>query len=224
MIKAGHTRRKFYGKWLYKVTIQTSGVSIFRLLGVLGVLEFCNTDRHPEKYSYATKDKAYENRNAIRNIAELLSGWQSDQWTKRIESDILDIYTNNQEYYNEACEKLTDILRRRFEPAPNALKDLDTATNIVVKRYPHNLYKHKVYLLPHKMVADTNVRKEYLQWVEAQSPRILITDAVKRWFTTTTWNWDRRYVLVDSEQSLLMLKLRNSEVMGRVYNYVLADK
>jgi hypothetical protein len=40
----------------------------------------------------------------------------------------------------------------------------------------------------------------------------------------TEWNWDRRYVLVEDEGTLLMLKLRNPEVMGSVYNYVLSDK
>jgi hypothetical protein len=40
----------------------------------------------------------------------------------------------------------------------------------------------------------------------------------------TDWNWDRRYVLVEDEGTLLLMKLKNSEVVGTVYNYVIVDK
>jgi hypothetical protein len=47
---------------------------------------------------------------------------------------------------------------------------------------------------------------------------------VQKWFLKTDWNWDRRYVLVEDEGTLLMMKLRNSDVVGTVYNYVVTDK
>ena len=50
------------------------------------------------------------------------------------------------------------------------------------------------------------------------------THAVSTWFVDTDWNWDRRYILVEDEQSLLMLKLRGSEVVGKIHNFVISDK
>jgi hypothetical protein len=51
-----------------------------------------------------------------------------------------------------------------------------------------------------------------------------MSEAVKTWFIHTDWNWDRRYILVDEESTLLMLKLRNSDFMGKIYEYVIVDK
>jgi hypothetical protein len=77
--------------------------------------------------------------------------------------------------------------------------------------------------LPHK-IKDRKDKKEYVNWVSGQNNRILISDAVKEWFITTDWNWDRRYVLIEDSQTLLMLKLRNPEALGRIYDYVISDK
>ena len=57
-----------------------------------------------------------------------------------------------------------------------------------------------------------------------QGGRILISPIVKDWFIKTEYNWDRRYVLVEDSQTLLLLKLRNSEALGRIYDYVISDK
>ena len=74
------------------------------------------------------------------------------------------------------------------------------------------------------MSNDVEGKKKHIEWIKSQAPRITCTDAVENWFIKTDWNWDRRYVLVDSEQTLLMLELRNAAVVGRIYKYVVTDK
>jgi hypothetical protein len=86
------------------------------------------------------------------------------------------------------------------------------------------MYQHKVFLLPHKLAGDDEGKQKYLNWVDTQGDKIKISECTKQWFLATNWNWDRRYVYVDSEQTLLMLKLRNPDVIGRVYDYVVVDK
>jgi hypothetical protein len=192
MIKPRHTRRKFYGKWLYKITVKVPGISIFRMKSIPDVILFCVTNDPDEGYGYSTKDKAYQNRKTIKLVADLLGSWDDASWAKRIETNSMDIYTNDQDKYNEASEKLESMIVGRYEPNPLYSKELANSSNIVVKKYPHKMYKHKVYLLPHKIENDPAVRQHYLDWVESQNPRILITNAVKKWFLTTHWNWDRR--------------------------------
>jgi hypothetical protein len=63
-----------------------------------------------------------------------------------------------------------------------------------------------------------------LDWVESQNGKITISPALKDWFISTNWNWDRRYVLVEDEKTLLMLKLKNSDAVGSIYDYVISDK
>jgi len=55
-------------------------------------------------------------------------------------------------------------------------------------------------------------------------PRVTCTPAVEKWFLITDWNWDRRYILVEDDQTLLMMKLRNADVVGKIYNFVISDK
>ena len=77
-----------------------------------------------------------------------------------------------------------------------------------------------MFLLPHKLRNDKEEKKRYAEWIKNQQGKIKITLAVENWFHKTDWNWDPRYVLVDEESTLLMLKLRNPELVGRVYRFV----
>lgn len=223
MMKTGYTRRKFYGKWLYKVTFHVPGVSLFRIKTPTEVIEFCDNPYEAPSMSSSLKKKAHQEKNKIKRIAIFVDKLPADVWTKRIERDILDIYTNDVNLYNSAISECCDLICRTFEPDPSCIDALDIPSNIAVKKYPHNKYRHRVYLLPHKIDRDIQVRESYLNWVQAQ-PNILLSDAVKKWFINTHWNWDRRYILVEDSQTLLMLKLRNPDVIGRVYDYVLTDK
>ena len=67
-------------------------------------------------------------------------------------------------------------------------------------------------------------KNNYLDWIKKQDPRITCTPALEKWFINTDWNWDRRYVLVEDEATVLMMKLRNAEVVGSVYKFVISDK
>jgi hypothetical protein len=51
-----------------------------------------------------------------------------------------------------------------------------------------------------------------------------MSDTVKNWFIKTDWNWDRRYVLVEDDQTLFMMQLRSAEVIGKVHEYQILDK
>jgi hypothetical protein len=111
-----------------------------------------------------------------------------------------------------------------YQPLEKNIDLLKDSDKIITKKLPHDKYRFKVYLLPHKLANDELGKKRYLQWVESQKEKILITKSVKNWFMTTNWNWDRRYIYVEDPSTLLLLKLRNSETIGRSYEYVIVDK
>ena len=74
------------------------------------------------------------------------------------------------------------------------------------------------------MANDRLGKKRYIDWLKTQMPRVTCTSAVEKWFLATDWNWDRRYILVEDDQTMLMMKLRNAEVVGKIYNFVISDK
>ena len=116
-------------------------------------------------------------------------------------------------------------MRHCFEPSDATADLLNLNKNcITVKKLPKDRYNYRVYLLPHKMANDRPAKKKYIDWLKTQMPRVTCTSAVETWFLATDWNWDRRYILVEDDQTLLMMKLRNADVVGKIYNFVISDK
>lgn len=222
MTKPKFINRKFYNKWCYKICLKIPGITIFRMCSLEDINDLLNNHEKDKGWRSSFVDTAINNRKIIEPLANLLLSYDKNSWSKRIERNIIDLYTNDESIYNDISSKFDHVTLQRFEPAPGK-KDLYDEHSIITEKYPHNRYKFKVYLLPHKMKGDIDLKNKYVEWVSS-NPAVLISDAVKNWFIKTDWNWDRRYVLVEDENTLLMLKLRNSEVVGRIYKYVIADK
>jgi hypothetical protein len=100
---------------------------------------------------------------------------------------------------------------------------LDQKKTIISTKLPHNKYKYKVFLQPHK-VTSTDEKIRWINWLDTQADRVLISKSVKDWFISTKWNWDRRYLYVEDEQTLLVLKMKNPEALGSIYSYAVLDK
>ncbi len=221
-MKTLKTSKKFYNKWLYKVTINLHSASMFRIYSLSEIRDIClnkSTTR-----LYGAKPKTEEEATYVLDLVNYLETLDPKSWSKRSEWHNIDFYTNDQYMYDDLSINFKDIVIHRSEPSSANIDTLDQNKVIVTTKLPHNKYNYRVYLNPHKLKGDTDSKKKYLDWLIAQAPRITCTDAVQRWFLKTDWNWDRRYVLVEDEGTLLMLKLRNPEVVGSVYNYVISDK
>lgn len=217
LTKTKKTKRKFYDKWCYKVSLYMHGGVIFRMAPLDQVEKWL--EKEP---CYRYLQEAVHNKDNILSLVETLSSYDKSLWQIRIEQSQLDVYTNDVDLYEIITNKFLHIVRIRFEPSNDI--PLIGGNIIKIKKLPHDRYRFKVYLKPHKLFKDHDAKHHYIQWIESQSPRISITNSVKRWFLVTEWNWDRRYIWVEDEATLLMLKLRNSEVCGKVHEYQLCDK
>lgn len=225
MIKIKETKRRFYNKWLYKVSLQVRGIAIFRMKSYSEIQEFCSGPGPTEKPDYWNRifRDTYYNRDTIRNLAAYLESLAADEFATRIERDSIDVYLNDKNISKDIQNKFAAQLLSVFEPKNPELLISDEKT-IMCNKLPHNKYRYKVYLRPHKMAHDVPNKKIYLNWLSTQSEHVLISDAVKKWFIETDWNWDRRYMYVEDKSTLLLLNLRNSEVLGQVYEYIITDK
>jgi len=219
MSKTKITTKKFYNKWLYKITLRIPGVAILRLYSLSNIADQSFADINRNVFSTLTR--AIENKDTLSKVCTFLLKYQSSDYGKRIQLSNIDLYTNDTEFYNSALEQFSQLVVHRFEPNPNTIDLLEANRSIIVSKLPHNVYQYRVFLLPHKMHRDD--KQAYLAWVQNQ-PKIKISISIMSWFFTTDWNWDCRYILVEDEATLLMLKLRNPSVVGRVYNYVISDK
>jgi hypothetical protein len=222
-MKTKKNSRKFYNKWLYKISLKLEGASAFRIYTLEQLKKIClneNTGTTGDRFL----DSLRNSRAEYLDLIEIFEQLDPKEWSKRIERSLIDIYTNDQTVYNTVSEKFQNIIKQRFEPQEGSEDLLDDIGIIVTKKYPHKRYRFKVFLLPHKLAREYEAKQRYVNWIKTQTPRITCTPAVENWFIRTDWNWDRRYVLVEDENTLLLMKLRNSEVIGRVYKYVISDK
>ena len=213
------TTKKFYNKWLYKVTLRVPGAGVFRLYSLETILDEID---HEGKSRLHYFQKARDNANYLSKVIDFLLPWESTEWTKRIESDYMDLYTNNEKFYNELIRLFSNEIKHAFEPDPEYLDVLEGNRVILVKKYPKDDFRYRVYLLPHNLKSLED-KKLYVEWLRNNSS-ISVTDSVIYWFTVTSWNWDRRYILVKDSATLTMLKLRGPDVMGKVYEYQIVDK
>lgn len=224
-MKSKKTNRKFYNKWLYKISLNLESAHFLRLYSLSELKDYCTKGNLNDHWLSDELKRAFEKeKNVLSSLVEILEKKDSNSWTKRIEQYCLDIYTNEKDFFNEISDKFENRIIHKFEPEESALSHLDNPRTFVGKKLPHDKYRFRVYLRPHVLASDRESKEKYLGWIKSQSPKITCSPSVEEWFMRTRWNWDRRYVLVEDEQTLLLLKLRNPEVIGKIYNYVIADK
>lgn len=223
MFKQKTTKKKFYGKWLYKVTVLVPGARVVSYKDYQDLKEFLLGSTPTEYPQYSSMYKAWNNRFALLNLLESIDGIPKDQYAKRIESDFLDLYTNDPAIFEHFKNRFSNSIKHLFVPSDHLLSSQNS--NIITsKRLAHNKYRYRVYLRPHKFRGDKESKRSFLEWLRSQNDRIRISEAVRSWFLVTDWNWDRRYMFVEDEQTLMMLKLRSPEAVGKVLEYVIIDK
>jgi hypothetical protein len=220
-----YTGQKFYNKWLYKVTVLIKGVSLLRTKTYDEIREFClNPEEQDRHYYFDSRKQAFSNKDQILELVTFLEKNKNVEFTKRIESRYIDIYTNDATFCKNLALEFKDYVRHVFEPFPGQEQEQTNSNSIFAKKLPHNRYNYKVYLLPHKLKGNKEAKESFVSWIETQGEKIRMSTAVKSWFIKTDYNWDRRYVLVEDEKTLFMMQLRNGEVVGRVYDYQILAK
>ena len=154
---AKQTKKKFYNKYIYKVSLRLEGSYALRTLSHQEILDFATGLRPPPQSDEAMFSTiTWRGKNA-QTIVEHGKTWISflgiintvpkNEVTIRIETNILDVYTNNKILYKTLCYEFADITRNRHEPAPG-MEDtlLDSDQEIFVKELPHNMYNYQVDL------------------------------------------------------------------------------
>lgn len=215
MIHYKPTKKLFYGKWRYKVSYTIPGCSFIRHKLFDNLEESINNLRAGNDYHR----RVINNKDDLLLLTSSLKKLAKADFDLRVETDIVDVYTNQEAIFAMLVSTLPHKIRYAQKPDDKSEDFLTDNRTILVKKYPQNRFKMRVYLKPHKM-EDPEEKLSYLSWLK-NLPGVSISEAVEKWFYETRWNWDRRYILIDDDKTLLLLKLKNSSVIGTVYNLVL---
>lgn len=216
-MKITTSKKVFYNKFNYKISLKIEGCNALRYHSIENSKLWLEAGKLPKFYlSDRTKLSILQNKETLILMCDILISYPANIWNKRIEGDCIDIYTSDEDLIQEIKYKLLDKIIAVFEPCE---KKLSPGT-IRVKKLPGDTYNFRVYLLPHKLKNNQEEKRKYIDWIKSQNNKIKITESVEKWFYKTEWNWDPRYILVDEESTLLMLKLRNADLVGRIYKFV----
>lgn len=219
---AKKTKKKFYNKYIYKVSLNFPGISGLRYFDLSKFLEICQTTKTINSSDASWKDKTMnrmiEHKDIWVELIPFINSYEKNTYSKRLEGDNIDFYTNDKSFYDGLCDRFGEFVRLRFQPPKGLEKTLlEEEKKIFVKQFPHGIYQYKAFLHPHKIPQDD--KRNLVEWLEKQTPNITFTPSIKRWVLNTTENWDRRYIYVKNEQTLLMIKLRTSSLLGQVFKY-----
>lgn len=216
------TNRKFYNKWMYKASLKVPGVSIYRMKSHEELIAMLSTSDPYRGITTDTVTKAYKNKKSLIKLSQFLMNLQGE-YAKRIERDTIDFYTNDEALFSTIVETFSSLIKHSYVPRNDLVTELDSNKYIICKKLPHNRYKFKVYLLPHKLKFSKEEKTKYIDWLTKQDA-VNISFKTQKWFLNTDWYWDRRYMYVEDEKTLLMVQMRNPNVLGRVYEYLVSDK
>jgi len=216
------TKKKFYNKYIYKITLNLKGSVSLRYNSLDEVLNKCVQ----QDFSAGTKwrDRVFkelrDNSHHWIKLIGILNQYDNKTWSKRLEGDYIDFYTNDKSMYETIGSEFEQFCVLRSQPEKGKEQQLlESNKEIFCKKLPHDKYQFKVYLKPHRVRRDE--KAALANWLDNQRPNITFTSSIKKWLLSTESNWDRRYIYVDNESTLLMIKLRSSEVLGRVHKYVI---
>lgn len=221
--KPKKTKKKFYNKWIYRSSFDIPGYSISRYYRSCDLEKFLESpiSDNAIKYIWSMERLAKSNRHDVLRFHHYITSLDNTTYQIRLEKNQVDFYTNDCDLYNEILQQFSDCCINRYEPSDDLILE---DGKITVNKFPHDKYKYKVFLKPHTLKNHTDEKQQYIDWLKGQKERIYITSSTITWFMNTTWNWDRRYMYIADDQTLLLTKLRNSSVLGRIYEYKIPDK
>jgi|TARA_B100001094_G_scaffold84117_1_gene80420 hypothetical protein len=231
---AKQTKKKFYNKYIYKVSLRLEGAYALRTLGHQEILDFATGLRPPPQSDdamFTTQSWRTKNAHSILKHGKtwisflgIINTVPKNEATIRIETNILDVYTNNKTLYKTLCYEFSDITRNRHEPAPG-MKDtlLDSNQEIFVKELPHSMYNYQVDLKTPTSL-KYNELVSLAEWCKSRKPAIAFTDATYNWLLKRDVYNTRRWIYVDTESTLLMLRLRCNDLLGTVRKYIKTGK
>ena len=226
---AKKTKKKFYNKYIYKASLHIKGSGALRYYEFPKIVELLQLPARPHSNDSEWKEKLlndlFDNQGTWFDLISFVNSHDESTWSKRLEGDTIDFYTNDRSFYNSIVNKFSQFVVRRFEPGQGMESTLLNATKeIFVDKLPYDMYNYRAYLKPHRLKLSREDRAKLARWMERQRPKITFTDSIRNWLVGNRHDWDRRYIHVDNDQTLLMLKLRSPELVGSVFKYVKTDK
>ena len=150
------TKKLFYGKWLYKISMNIPGCGVLRTKSGDDLMYFLSEvpfNFPANQYPQSIQARALRSKNTLMKLSMLLTAYSKKDYTQRIESDFLDIYTNKKNLIDEIERDFQSFVRLISKPSKkNIDRLLNNEHSIFVDKLPKDKYEYRAYLIPYKVV------------------------------------------------------------------------
>jgi len=167
---AKKTKKKFYNKYIYKITLNIPGSNALRYYDFEHLLDMCKNGAKPQRFTYLddTLQKIVDNAEDWTKLCLFLTSCDKKSFSKRLEMDCVDFYTNDRVLYDQLGDNFTKYVKYRFQPKEGTEQQLLSSTRkIFVSKLPFDMYEYRVYLQPHKL--NTSARTSVAEWLSKQT-------------------------------------------------------
>ena len=217
------TTKKFYNKWSHKVVLENPNTSSFPQ--ALGIFVY---DIHKGICSSVVPWYFKELKVSATNYREMHSLFnkypRSKWWCRRYYSTAA-IFTNDQDFVDEICEKLPEWVLELHSPTPETLEFFEVASDptILVKQFPHNDFEYKVTVNLRSLQRVIDNEPEKIDWVYENKHLFKVpTSAWAKRYNLNRYDlWRSNYMYVKDKNALLMLRLLGSIPIKKVHKFVL---
>jgi hypothetical protein len=135
MNKVKQTKKSFYGKWFYKVSLKMEGSFIIRNKELQEIASYISSIEGGVHNTYSSSYKILKNKDHLLKIADFLSAYPKDMYGIRSETGILDLYTNDKVFFEHLLLEFEDIVRICYQPDTENIEVLKEKKNIIVKNF-----------------------------------------------------------------------------------------
>jgi len=216
-MKVYQTKKRFFGKWLYKIETSTPGASLIKHWGVEASQNFCkNPNDHRWRKHYTTADK-----EQLLEYIKIVEPFLNKDLQMRAEWNTLNFYLNDQTLYNQLKTSLAKWVTGITEPV---LEDLDSLTEkgcpVLCKELPHNKFQYRIYL---RYSMPVNIRLNFATWLENYDDNIRPSKGTVNWLRSRSPYFQDPFVYVTDHNLLLMVKLFLGNYARKTEEFVLRN-
>lgn len=209
--KIKQTKKLFYGKWPYRVSICGPQWTVFVRLNKGFKISMSNGLFTSEKGNLKQEIDKFSN--------ELLPFLSRDLQVRN-EFYWLNLYLKDDSLLNEIVDKLEQWIIDITKPLTLDEKEFLLNNNhrkIICKEYPYKKYRYKIYI---NRKAKTNVRENFKKWISNYEEKVRFPYSTEEWLDSI-YSYHNPFFYVEDQKLVSMILLYLGEHHAKTEEFIL---
>lgn len=232
-MKAQHTNKLFFNKYLYKATVYCPRIAFIRypkdkVFSALTKSENFNEflakggNTLKNRWDQTRPKDMWENRFTIYKIMQMREKLysQNTEFTMRLETSHCGFYLNDKDLFDDICKQFKDIVVDISWPTDekHGTYLLNNPTHEIVNNYPHGKYRYRINLRNKFLSSD--VRQGFKDWIK-NYPDLEITDITLNSIKNGGYDLNGKFLYSTNKDIMLLLQMYLSDAVKSITEFKL---